>query len=152
MGVVQLPFTPIIALPTIYPYHLKPLSLSSYPHLPASQRYYQLNHPCSLFLISLLYQPLSNAIDYTRIKPGDLVWRNKDPAMDIRLSSLVKKVDNQVRVLCIGSVFMGERVLFCGVNRQSVLQHCNKCQVGCFSTVISNLIMYNLIMLLFSIM
>ena len=41
---------------------------------------------------------LRNAVDYSRISAGDIIWRNKDPALDSRLKAYMDKGDTQVRV------------------------------------------------------
>jgi hypothetical protein len=37
-----------------------------------------------------------NAVDYSRINAGDIIWRNKDPALDSRMKSYMDKGDTQI--------------------------------------------------------
>lgn len=37
-----------------------------------------------------------NAVDYSRINTGDIIWRNKDPALDSRMKSYMDKGDTQI--------------------------------------------------------
>ena len=38
---------------------------------------------------------LRNAVDYSRISAGDIIWRNKDPALDSRMKAYMDKGDTQ---------------------------------------------------------
>jgi U32 family peptidase len=61
----------------------------------------------------------TNAIDFSRIKKGDIVWRSKDPSLENRLKSYVNKVDLQtvpVSVFISGKI--GECLLIRIVDRE----------------------------------
>ena len=51
-----------------------------------------------LFISSPLSFHFRNAVDYSRISNGDIIWRNKDPALDSRMKAYTAKGDSQVSV------------------------------------------------------
>ena len=55
--------------------------------------------PFLIFSMPFFFLPFaspSNAVDYSRISIGDIIWRNKDPALDSRMKAYTEKNDNQV--------------------------------------------------------
>ena len=55
-----------------------------------------LSTPTSLPLIAPSHR--RNAVDYSRINPGDIIWRNKDPALDSRMKAYTENGNTQVRM------------------------------------------------------